>query len=252
MRLLLKLLILSIVFNLCKSFTPSKDTLFFEDFQDVSKDNKWVKSSNTDYSGVIEFKAANDPVDANDTSMVFTELAKKYAITSKLNKPIINKDKDLIVQYEVQFQEGITCGGSYVKLYSESEKEFEADQVKSDTPYSIMFGPDVCNPNNRIHFIVRHQNPITKEYEEKLITAKPPVRTDKISHVYTLHIRPDNTFSILVDGESVLDGNFHDAFTPAFNPPKQIDDPTDSKPSDWVDQAEIPDPNAVRPDDWDE
>jgi hypothetical protein len=27
-------------------------------------------------------------------------------------------------------------------------------------------------------------------------------------------------------------------FEPAFNPPKEIDDPEDKKPSDWVDDAE--------------
>lgn len=41
-------------------------------------------------------------------------------------------------------------------------------------------------------------------------------------------------------------------FEPAVNPPKEIDDPTDSKPSDWVDEATIPDPDATKPDDWDE
>ncbi len=33
---------------------------------------------------------------------------------------------------------------------------------------------------------------------------------------------------------------------------QEIDDPTDKKPSDWVDLAEIPDATAVKPDDWDE
>ena len=31
-----------------------------------------------------------------------------------------------------------------------------------------------------------------------------------------------------------------------------IDDPNDSKPSDWVDEAQIVDPDATKPDDWDE
>ena len=33
---------------------------------------------------------------------------------------------------------------------------------------------------------------------------------------------------------------------------QEIDDPSDFKPSDWVDAAEIPDPKATKPDDWDE
>jgi hypothetical protein len=33
---------------------------------------------------------------------------------------------------------------------------------------------------------------------------------------------------------------------------QEIDDPTDEKPKDWVDEAQIKDPDAVKPDDWDE
>jgi hypothetical protein len=36
--------------------------------------------------------------------------------------------------------------------------------------------------------------------------------------------------------------------TPPINPPKEIDDPTDSKPADWVDEATIDDPDAKKPD----
>ncbi|KAK5574563.1 hypothetical protein RB653_009816 [Dictyostelium firmibasis] len=252
MNKLILLLILSIIIGVSISFTPSKDTLFFEDFQDVSKSSsKWIRSSNKEYSGIVEFKAANDPVDASDNGLVLTEGGKRYAISYELSKPIDNSNKELIVQYELQFQEGVTCSGGYIKLYTDRE-DFNIEQVNSNTPYSIMFGADVCGSNDRIHFIVRHQNPHTLLHEEKLITAKPSVRKDKISHIYTLIIRPDNTFTIKVDNESVLDGNFHDSFTPAFNPPKEIDDPTDSKPSDWVDEAQIPEPGATKPDDWDE
>lgn len=37
-----------------------------------------------------------------------------------------------------------------------------------------------------------------------------------------------------------------------MNPDKEIDDPEDKKPGDWVDEAQIRDPTAVKPDDWDE
>merc|ERR1712137_1078796 len=36
-----------------------------------------------------------------------------------------------------------------------------------------------------------------------------------------------------------------------FLEPKQIKDPNQSKPADWVDEATIPDPDAVKPEDWD-
>merc|ERR1712100_300172 len=34
-------------------------------------------------------------------------------------------------------------------------------------------------------------------------------------------------------------------------PPKTLDDPSDSKPSDWVDEAMIDDPDDKKPEDWD-
>uniref|UniRef100_A0A7S2W7S1 Calnexin n=1 Tax=Mucochytrium quahogii TaxID=96639 RepID=A0A7S2W7S1_9STRA len=43
-----------------------------------------------------------------------------------------------------------------------------------------------------------------------------------------------------------------DDFNPSFNQPKEIDDPDDKKPSDWVDSPKMPDPAASKPDDWDE
>jgi hypothetical protein len=41
-------------------------------------------------------------------------------------------------------------------------------------------------------------------------------------------------------------------FHPQVTPPAEIDDPTDSKPADWVDEAKIPEPGATKPEDWDE
>lgn len=46
--------------------------------------------------------------------------------------------------------------------------------------------------------------------------------------------------------------NLLEDMEPPVNPPKEIDDPTDFKPDDWVDEAKIVDPVAVKPDDWDE
>ncbi|KAF2071555.1 hypothetical protein CYY_007127 [Polysphondylium violaceum] len=243
------LLILSIIIGTCLSFTPSKDTVFLEDFQGTS--SRWVNSQQAAYNGIVEIRASVDPIDASDKGLVLTQKAKKYAITSKLIKPVDNKGRDLVIQYEVKLQTGLDCGGAYIKLYSYSDN-FESENVDEKTPYSIMFGPDKCGQENRIHFIVRAKNPLTGEHQEKLITARPPIRIDKIAHLYTLHIKPDNTFSIFVDGVSVLDGDFHKDFTPAFNPPKEIDDPSDKKPSTWVDEETIKDPEATKPEDWDE
>ena len=63
---------------------------------------------------------------------------------------------------------------------------------------------------------------------------------------------PNNTYDVLYNGESHNLGNLLEDFTPSVNPPKEIDDPEDKKPEDWVDEKRIPDPDATKPDDWDE
>jgi calnexin len=115
-----------------------------------------------------------------------------------------------------------------------------------------MFGPDKCGSTNKIHFIFRHKNPVSGEYEEKHLSAAPSARISKLSTLYTLIVRPDQTFEIKVNDESVKSGSLLENFEPAVNPPDLIDDPNDTKPSDWVDVPKIPDPEAAKPDDWDE
>lgn len=104
----------------------------------------------------------------------------------------------------------------------------------------------------QVHFIFRHKNPKTGEYEEKHLKAPPGIRTTKTTTLYTLIVKPDQSFQILIDGEAVKNGTLLEDFTPPVNPEKEIDDPKDKKPDDWVDEVKIPDPDAKKPDDWDE
>lgn len=63
-----------------------------------------------------------------------------------------------------------------------------------------MFGPDRCGETNKVHFIMRHQNPISKEWEEKHLVSPPvPETNDKLTHLYTAVVGTDNTVKILVD-----------------------------------------------------
>lgn len=57
---------------------------------------------------------------------------------------------------------------------------------------------------------------------------------------------PDNTYEILVNGESNTKGSLLEDFDPPVNPSKEIDDPEDKKPEDWVEQAKIADPSAKK------
>ncbi len=100
-----------------------------------------------------------------------------------------------------------------------------------------MFGPDKCGFNNKVHFIFRHQNPLTGSYEEKHVGSPPEGKFSKKTGLYTLIVHPNNDFEMLVNNESVKKGNLLKDFEPAVEPPKEIDDKDDTKPADWVDDA---------------
>jgi hypothetical protein len=57
---------------------------------------------------------------------------------------------------------------------------------------------------------------------------------------------PNNTYDVLFNGESQKNGSLLEDFEPAVNPPKEIDDVNDKKPSDWVDEKKIADPDATK------
>lgn len=157
-----------------------------------------------------------------------------------------------LARYEVKLQDGLECGGAYLKLLTQSPKGIQAAEYSDKTPYTIMFGPDKCGMTNKVHFIFRHKNPKTGEYEEKHLKTPPSAKIVKTSTLYTLVVKPDNTFDILINNESAKAGSLLEDFDPAVNPEKEIDDPKDTKPEDWVDEARITDPDATKPDDWDE
>ncbi len=149
------------------------------------------------------------------------------------------------------FADGLECGGAYLKLLRET-KSLHQEEFSNTTPYVIMFGPDKCGHTNKVHFIFNHKNPKTGEYEEKHLTSPPAAKIVKTTELYTLIVHPTNTYVIQQNGEQVKEGSLLEDFTPAVNPAKEIDDPKDKKPDDWVDEARIADPEAKKPEDWDE
>ncbi|POR33234.1 Calnexin-like protein [Tolypocladium paradoxum] len=186
-----------------------------------------------------------------DKGLVVKNPAAHHAISAKFPKKIDNKGKTLVVQYEVKLQKGLECGGAYMKLLRDN-KALHQEEFGNKTPYVIMFGPDKCGHTNKVHFIFNHKNPKTGKYEEKHLSSPPTARLAKTTELYTLIVHPNNTYAIRQNGDEVKTGSLLEDFFPAVNPPAEIDDPKDTKPEDWVDQARIPDPKATKPEDWDE
>ncbi|KAF8333147.1 calnexin [Cantharellus anzutake] len=201
---------------------------------------KWSVEESTKYPGV-----------EGDKGLVAKTKAAHHAISAPFDSVLDPKGKTLVVQYEAKFQKGGNCGGGYLKLLEDGFQR-EGQDYNDKTPWVVMFGPDLTCPGTKVHFIFRHQNPVSKEWEEKHLSSPPTPLIDEMTKLYTLIVNPDNTYEILIDDESQSKGSLLEDFTPAVNPPAEIDDPEDKKPSEWVDIAKIPDPEAQKPDDWDE
>ena len=119
------------------------------------------------------------------------------------------------------------------------------DDFSGDTPYSIMFGPDICGySTKKVHVI------LTKDGKNHLTKKDIPCETDELTHVYTLRLTPDNAYEVLVDGASRHNGTLYEDFD--ILPAKTIKDPDAKKPEDWDERERIPDETDVKPEGYDE
>jgi len=232
--------------------------LFVETFQG-DWESTWTHSQSEAYAG--RFAAEPYKVDgiSGDVGIAMPEEAKRYGLSRKLDVPVDMTKAPVVVQYEVSLKEGLDCGGAYLKLLN-VDGNFRGEDLVESTPYSIMFGPDKCANAGKVHFIVRFRNPVSGEVTEHHLRSpdghslKLPPTHDivPITHLYRFVLLGDNRILISVDDSTPKEVNMLTDLDPPINPSKEIDDPADTKPEDWVDEKEIFDPNQVKPDDWDE
>lgn len=237
---------------------PSTEHAFFAETFEQVDGGSWVKSIDEKYTSeaisIQKSSIATGYVDENH-ELVFEKPARHYGIAVNLKEPFAldgNDKKEMVIQYEVRLSEGLDCGGAYIKLLDHQVSN-DLTLLTDQTPYIIMFGPDKCGSDSKVHFIVRHENPVTKTWQEKHLENRPTPPTDQKTHLYTLIIHEsDNTYEILIDQKSVAKGSLDQDFSPAFTTPETIPDENDIKPEDWIDEAMMDDPTATKPDDWDE
>ncbi|KAH8484324.1 hypothetical protein Peur_063443 [Populus x canadensis] len=242
-------------------FTLSE--IFFEErFEDGWK-GRWALSDwkrSEGKAGTFKYTAGKWPGDPDDKGIQTYNDAKHFAISAKITPEFSNQNRTLVVQYSIKFEQDIECGGGYIKLLSGyvNQKKFGGD-----TPYSFMFGPDICGTQTKkLHVILSYQGqnyPIKKDLQ---------CETDKLTHFYTFILRPDASYSVLVDNRERESGTMYTDWD--ILPPPKIKDSKAKKPADWDDREyiedpndvkpegydsiprEIPDPKAKEPDDWDE
>jgi len=237
---------------------------FKEDFNDKSWESRWTVASqwkSKDELGQWKWTAGEHFADASDKGIQTGEDARFYGLSAKLSESFTNTGKEMVIQFSVKHEQDLDCGGAYIKLLGDMDQK----KFGGDTPYQVMFGPDICGYSNRRTHVIFNYPP---KNDNLLIKEDVRVETDTLSHLYTLVVKPDATFEVFIDQESVRQGTLEDAFN--FLPAKEIKDPSKSKPADWVDEtmipdptdskpegyddipAEIPDPEASKPEDWDD
>merc|ERR1711865_91077 len=235
-------------------FGAALGEVYFEESFGDGWESRWVSAEK---EGLGEFKASAGKF-GDDVGLQTSQDAKFYGISAAL-PTFSNKDKTLIVQYTVKHEQNIDCGGAYLKL---GPAPFDGKEFNGDTEYNIMFGPDICGMTKRTHLIFNY------EKENLLKTKDLRTESNELTHLYTLTVKPDNTFDVSIDGVSVEAGSLAEGWK--FLKEKEVDDPEDKKPEEWVDEAEmddpedtkpeghddipakLADPKATKPDDWDD
>ena len=102
------------------------------------------------YDGVFHLSELSVPGTwPGDYYLVMGDKAKHYAISVPLDRHFTFQDDTLFVQYEVNFQQGLDCGGAYMKLLSQ-EEGLDLKQFHDNTGYTIMFGPDKCGVDSKV------------------------------------------------------------------------------------------------------
>eukprot|EP00516_Mucochytrium_quahogii_P004308 CAMPEP_0203747900 /NCGR_PEP_ID=MMETSP0098-20131031/2920_1 /ASSEMBLY_ACC=CAM_ASM_000208 /TAXON_ID=96639 /ORGANISM=" , Strain NY0313808BC1" /LENGTH=404 /DNA_ID=CAMNT_0050636477 /DNA_START=33 /DNA_END=1247 /DNA_ORIENTATION=- len=222
---------------------------FKEEFNDDGWRDRWVDSTwKGESMGTWEHTAGEWYADEQKDKGISTkDKARFYAISSKFDEPFSNKDKDLVVQFSVKDEgrDGSSfCGGGYIKLMG---SDIDQENFGGESPYKIMFGKDMCGMDvSRIHLIFNYKGKnllkdedIKLEYNDK----------NEFTHLYTLHLRPDNTYTVYFDLEEKASGALDEGWD---FPKKMLDDPEDKKPADWVDEEMMLDPEDVKPEGYDD
>merc|ERR1712178_333113 len=240
----------------CVAFATAE--VYFEEDFSGDWESRWIQSKAKSDLGVMKVSAGKYYGDEEaGKGLQTSQDAKFYGISAK-TKEFSNEGKTLVVQFSVKHEQDIDCGGGYLKLGA-----YEPEKFEGSSKYNIMFGPDICGSSTKKTHVIFN-------YKEKNLDKKKEVRaeSDTLSHLYTLIVKPDNTYEVQIDMNKVDSGSLAEGWD--FLEPKQIRDPEEKKPTDWVDEAEIDDPEdkkpagyddipakiadpkAKKPDDWDD
>ena len=238
----------------------AKSTIYYrEDFDDYSLE-RWQRPEKVRKGIQLgKVRASTGDFYGNEVKwrgMETMDARKHYYMTSNFSKIMDTRNIDLVLQYTVRMNYHVDCSGQYVKLL---DKDADIRSFSNATKYELMFGPDVCGSTMRkLHVIIKYKG---QEYP----TLRPiNCIKDHLTHSYTLIIRKNNTYAVLIDGDVIDESPLAERFDipedglQAADKPADWDDEeyildvNDKQPDDWETEEFIPDPEAMKPSDWDD
>jgi hypothetical protein len=209
--------------------SPTFPVLYFEAFNGPADD--WFESVVPNYSrawsvGPTEYPQTHE----GERALIESTGRGRSAVSTRFQKRINVANKTFVLQYEMRAQYRYRCLSAGLKLFS--DPQFDPTTLTNETAYTIMFGPDVC-AFSRVSFELGYKNPETNRIEIHNFTDSPRAPKDRTTHLYTLIIRPDATFSILIDNELEKEGNLFYDLAPGL-PRGAAQTGLDKKPAEFT------------------
>merc|ERR1711907_171440 len=212
---------------------------FGDDWESRWTLSKWKDSEGTQGKFSLA-TGAHFKDEKEDRGLQTAEDSKFFGIATSFDS-FSNEGKELVIQYQAKYEKDVECGGGYLKI---GPKLADLTTFGDPTPYNIMFGPDKCGYTKRTHLIFN--------YDGKNVLKKSDLaykqEVEGTSHLYRMALKPDNTVRVEIDEEKIYEGSLKDDWE--MLKPKEIPDPDDKKPDDWVDDSMMDDPETKKPDDW--
>jgi len=215
-------------------------------YENIEKDSleKWVVS---DWKKDVEqngnWEVVSSVVDGIEHNYLKTVNDSRFFTISKKFETFSNYDKNFSFYYVTSNTQNIQCGGSYIKLFPSTVIQSKLKGGENEDKYNIMFGPDVCGSTKKVHLIMSHKDKNLQN--NKNINYQGNNEYSMLGFT----IFKDQTYSVTINENVVEKGSIKDDYP---TPPKTIDDETDKKPDDWVNEQYIPDENDVKPEGWDD
>merc|ERR1719161_215395 len=224
--------------------TLASGKIYFSETFGDGWESRWTSSKWKESEGTQgKFVAATGKWfkdEKEDTGIQTSEDSKFFGISAGFES-FSNEGKDLIIQYQAKYEKDVECGGGYVKV---GPKMDDPTKFGDPTVYNIMFGPDKCGYTKRTHLIFNYKGKNVLKKSDLSYKQEP----DQVSHLYRMTLKPDNTVRVDIDQEKIYEGSLKDDWE--LLEPKEIKDPDDKKPDDWVDDSMMDDPEDKKPGDW--